>query len=92
MFNISTKFYDTNAILELGESIYKDKFYISSVTIKELEDIKANRNKDDVVKYKARMAVRRLVNNEDKYSVVLLSNDIKKGGRAQEFFVRHGKK
>lgn len=78
MFNISTKFYDTNAILELGESIYKDKFYISSVTIKELEDIKANRNKDDVVKYKARMAVRRLANNEDKYSVVLLSNDIKK--------------
>ena len=35
------KFYDTNALLELQDEVLNEEFYISSVTLEELEDIKS---------------------------------------------------
>ena len=64
------KFYDTNALLELQEKAFEEFFFISSVTLIELEDIKVNRNKDDQTKYNARRVVRLLNDNPDKYYVV----------------------
>lgn len=66
------KFYDTNALLELGEAVLEDeKFYFSSISLIELENIKTNRNKSDEVKYKARRIIRILDENEDSYEVVI---------------------
>lgn len=64
------KFYDTNALLELQEKAFEEFFFISSVTLVELEDIKVNRNKDDQTKYNARRVVKLLNDNPDKYYVV----------------------
>lgn len=64
------KFYDTNALLELQEKAFEEFFFISSVTLVELEDIKVSRNKDDQTKYNARRVVKLLNDNPDKYYVV----------------------
>ena len=41
------KFYDTNALLILGSQIFEDeKFYISSISLKELEHIKTLKRKE----------------------------------------------
>lgn len=48
------KFYDTNALLNLGEKAFSEKFAIADITLRELESIKTNRNKDEEVKHKAR--------------------------------------
>ncbi len=65
-------FYDTNALLKLGEKIYStdEKFCISSVSLRELEDIKVSSRKDEEVKQRARNAIRLLDEHEDKYTVV----------------------
>lgn len=66
------KFYDTNALLDLGEAVLEDeKFYFSSISLIELENIKTNRNKSDEVKYKARRIMRILDENEDSYEVIV---------------------
>lgn len=67
-------FYDTNALLSLGDTILDQGFfYISSVTLQELENIKTNRNKTEEVKFKARQVLRLLVENMGKYEVVIYS-------------------
>ena len=68
-------FYDTNALLKLGEKVYEDgdRFFISSVTLQELEDIKTSSRKDEEVKQRAKNAIRLLDNNEGKYTVVFHS-------------------
>ena len=48
------KFYDTNALLLLEGKVFSEKFAISDVTLRELEDIKESRNKSEDIKYKAR--------------------------------------
>ena len=66
------KFYDTNALLDLGEAVLKDElFYFSSISLIELENIKTSRNKSEDVKYKARRIMRVLDENEDSYEVVV---------------------
>ena len=65
------RFYDTNAILELQNKIFDEKFFISSVTLQELEGIKTSGQKDGEVKYKARKALHLLDENSDKYDVVV---------------------
>lgn len=65
------KFYDTNALLTLGESVFDDdNFYISSVSLHELEHIKTDKNKTEDVKFKARRMSRLLDENRDKFVVV----------------------
>lgn len=69
-----SKFYDTNALLTLGEEIYDEKFYISSVTLEEIENIKTSSRKDEQVKYDARRAIKLLDENADKYEVVVYND------------------
>lgn len=69
-------FYDTNAILELQDKIFENPFFISSVTLQELEEIKVSSKKDAEVKYKARKALHLLDENTDKYEVVVYTTAI----------------
>lgn len=73
---MSTKFYDTCAVLELGNKIFEEPFVICSKTIEELESIKTNARKDESIKYKARNIIRLLTKNEDKYKVVIYNCEI----------------
>lgn len=57
------KFYDTCALLNLRERAFEESFYISSVTLTELEDIKTSAKKDEETKWKARQVVKLLSNN-----------------------------
>lgn len=69
-------FYDTNALLELREKLLDsdEKFYLSSISLKELENIKTSKNKDENLKYKARKLVHLLDENPDKYKVIIYDN------------------
>ena len=65
------KFYDTNALLTLGEKIFEDEmFYISDISLMELEHIKTSKNKDENIKYKARKLTRLLCDNIGRFDVV----------------------
>lgn len=70
------KFYDTNALLVLQDKILSEYFYISSVTLQELENIKVSRNKDDEIKYKARKLLHILDEHENEYGVVIFDEII----------------
>lgn len=71
------KFYDTNALLQLGNDVLKDDFFVlSSTTLEELEHIKVSKNKDDLVKYKSRKILHILDENPDKYRVIISNNDV----------------
>ena len=67
---------DSNAILNLQEKAFEERFLISQVTLQEIEKIKVSGNKDGEVKYKARKVARLLDENEDKYDVVSHDNSI----------------
>ena len=64
-------FYDTCALLDLQEKAFNsnEKFYISNITLIELEQIKTSGSKDEDTKYKARKLIHLLANNNDKYNV-----------------------
>lgn len=66
-----TKFLDTNILLNLQEEAFQpnEKFIISSITIKELEQIKTSTYKDGETKWQARQVLRLLSSNEDKYEL-----------------------
>lgn len=67
-------FLDTNILLSHLDRVEQlNKFYISSVTLGELEEIKSSGRKSDEVRYYARRAVRWLNENEDRYECVLYS-------------------
>lgn len=72
------KFYDTCALLSDYQRIFKENehFYISSVTLEELEDIKSSSHKDEDIKYKARRLVRFLINNLDNFVVIRYSDSV----------------
>lgn len=65
------KFYDTNALLNLGEEAFKSEFFISQQTLIEIENIKTSYSKDPETKYKARKAARLLDEHPDVYHVVM---------------------
>ena len=72
-------FYDTNVLLS-GEQKWfnqQDKFFISSVTIEQLENIKHSETKNPQIKYLARKASKWLINNTDKYIVYLFDEEDK---------------
>lgn len=56
-------FYDTSAILSNGLNL-EGKNYVSALVLSELENIKTSAGKDDKLKYKARRAVRELMDTE----------------------------
>lgn len=55
----------------MQNKIFDERFFISSVTLQELEEIKVSSRKDEEVKYKARKALHLLDENKDKYEVVI---------------------
>lgn len=70
-------FLDTNALLNLGENAFKEKFIIAQKTLEEIENIKVSNSKDGEVKYKARQISRLLDKHDGEYDVVLYSPKIK---------------
>lgn len=70
-------FFDTNAILNLQETAFKEKFYIAQKTLEEIENIKTSSNKDGEVKYKARIVSRLLDKNYENYFVIKYGVNIK---------------
>lgn len=71
-------FLDTNALLNLGENAFKERFIIAQKTLEEIENIKISSNKDSEIKYKARNISRLLDINESEYNVIAYSPEIKK--------------
>ena len=65
-----TYFYDTNVLLCNSLQSLDKYFYLSSITIEELENIKTSSHQDDDIKYKARKAIRWLSQHEDQYEVI----------------------
>lgn len=65
-----TKFYDTCALLEAQDEAFNDVFFISDVTLRELEDIKVSSKKDEAVKFKARNVTRALQEHENDYQII----------------------
>lgn len=64
-------FFDTNAVLDLQDRIFDTKFYLSSVTLEELEKIKTSSRHNEAVKYKARKILHLLDEKSDEYKVVI---------------------
>lgn len=64
-------FYDTNALLAMGNKLADIDFYISSVSLHELEDIKNARNKTDDIRYRAREVIRTIEKHSDRCKVVV---------------------
>ena len=63
-------FYDTSSLLLNVNHLFdnpNDKVVISSVTFQELEEIKTSTKKTEDVKQSARLLLRLLENNTDKY-------------------------
>ena len=69
------KFYDTCSLLIMGENAFEEHFVISSITLKELEQIKTSANKDDSIKYSARILTHLLEEHEGFYEVVIHHKD-----------------
>lgn len=69
------KFYDTNALLALQNKAFGEKFAISQVTLRELENIKTSAKKDPEVKYRARKLTHLLNDHYGEYLVADYSED-----------------
>mgnify|MGYP001119511143 CR=1 FL=1 len=72
---MSLKFYDTNALLNLLDKAFEEKFVISSKSLQEIENIKVSDRKDPEVKYRARQLTRLLNKHEDKCTVVIQTRE-----------------
>ena len=72
------KFYDTCGILaEIDNNdLFAERFYISSVTLHELENIKTSKTKTEEVRYKARRLSHLLDEHYNDYDVVVLKFQI----------------
>lgn len=65
-------FYDTCALMNMGESAFDEPFMISAKTLSELESIKTDRRKDEQTRYKARHASRLLDENESSKEITVV--------------------
>ena len=73
---MAVKFYDTNALLSLNEAVFEDYFLVSDVTLRELESIKQNKNKDEDVRCKAKNLSHLLDKYSDNYGCVSFDIDV----------------
>ena len=71
-----TLFFDTNALLNLQEQAFKEKFVIAQKTLEEIENIKSSFNKDGEVKYKARKVAHLLNDRISDYHIIAYSPEI----------------
>jgi predicted nucleic acid-binding protein len=65
------RFYDTSALLALGEQMPEEKIMISSITLNELERIKVSSTKDSDTKYLARQILKWLRENIELYDLII---------------------
>lgn len=72
------KFYDTCSLLaEIdNENLFAERFYVSSVTLHELENIKTSKTKTEDVRYKARKLSHILDEHYNDYDVVVYNFEI----------------
>lgn len=71
------KFFDTNVLLHNMEEVEAEEYFmLSTMTLKELENIKTSSRKDDDVKFQARRATRWLKENGDKFYCVPVTQDL----------------
>jgi len=70
---MSKKVIDTNILLNYPEIILTENCVIPSTVISELENIKTSGTKSEEVRFKARQATRLLSDNEDKYTVHIVT-------------------
>ena len=75
---IGKKFYDTCALLSLinDKEIFNESFYISSITLHELEHIKTSKNKDEETRYKASKITHLLDENYNNFKVIVYNYEI----------------
>ena len=70
-------FYDTCSLLELQEEVFNDsKFYISSITLSELEQIKTSGTRDEETKWKARQVLNYLRQYKQSYEIVIFDKEV----------------
>lgn len=71
------KFYDTCALLDLGEAAFDEKFLLSNITLLELEDIKTSGKKNEDTRYKARRVTRLLAEpaHSDCYTILSVTHE-----------------
>ena len=67
-------FYDTCSLLKELHNAFKERFFISNITLKELENIKTSTHKDEDAKYRARHVIHLLDEQEKKYEVIDFSS------------------
>lgn len=68
------KFYDTCVLLDYGDEIFqqeKDNFFVSDITLTELEEIKTSYKKDESIKAKARHLLKLFDKYPNKYTVIV---------------------
>lgn len=70
------KVIDTNILINYPEFILENDCIIPSVVISELENIKTGNKRDEDVKFRARVAVRMLEDNSDKYEIFVVNNEV----------------
>lgn len=72
------KFYDTCSILaEIdNDDLFVERFYISSISLHELENIKTSKNKTEDIRYKARKLSHLLDEHYNDYDVVVYNFEI----------------
>ena len=77
---LKIKFYDTCALLSLGEKVFNgEPFAVSSITFKELENIKTSFNKDNDVKAMARHLLHLF--NEHEYDYIPVVHQVENEAR-----------
>ena len=63
-------FYDTCALINDQEIAFNEPFFITDLTLYELEDIKTSKTKDDEIKARVRKLLHLLNENEGKYTII----------------------
>ena len=77
---MSILFYDTCSLLSLQGEVFdtQSKFYVSSITFNELEEIKTSAYKDEELKYSARTLLKLFEQNEDLYEIIIFDEQVQK--------------
>lgn len=73
------KFYDTSSLLLKAGTLFdenEEKFAISSITLKELEEIKTSFNKDANIKYAARQLLHLLDEHDGEYEISIFKESM----------------
>lgn len=84
-------FYDTNVLLNHYDKIFdkNEKFYISSITLQELENIKTQSNRDEEIKYAARRIIHLLNENLTSWKIYLHTNVEEESANLSGFIVNN---